>query len=200
MPYIVRNMTSRTVVLSDLRVELGPYKTLDLEKVISADRVEQSGNLRHALDIGALCLVKYSVIHGPRRLEAPAKESLGKVEMETLIRRVMSEYQTNPEPVVIPPPAETKDNTEAVGRIIEDSMSKLMDSIRGEINSIQISGGGEAKSSGLAMPAVDQAKLAEMQQKAIAKISEGVSASMKQGRKIKIKNRDLDNLASELGD
>lgn len=205
MSYIVRNMTSRTVILSDLRAELGPYKTLDLEKVVHRERVERSRNLRQALEIGTLCLVKYSVVHGPKRPIEQPNNSMSKEEMEALIRRVMMDYKTEPaEPIIVEKVVETvieqKDNTEEVGKIVRDSMSELMDSIRQEINSIQVGGPGDSRQKVIPMPSVDQERLAGIQQKAVAEISENVIASVKQGRKIIIKNKNLDNLASELGD
>ena len=187
------------MILSDIRAELGPYKTLDLEKVVRQERVESSINLRQALDLGTLCLVKHSVVHGPRRHTEVLPNAMSKAEMELIMRKIMAEYQTPPaEPQPIP---EAKDNTEEVGKIFENKMDKLMDSIRQEINSISIADGdGNKRGGGVPMPAIDQAKLAEIQQKAVAKLGDEVSASVKKGRKITIKNRKMDDIASELGE
>jgi hypothetical protein len=184
-------MTNRTIVLSDLRAEFGPFKILDLEKVTTRDSIDQSMNLRQALAIGKLCLVKFSIVRGPKRTsENNQNPGVSKNEMETIIRKVLSEQKT--EPVVEP-----KDNTSQVSKIVEDGMTKLMDSIRQEINNIRITG--DSNNSRPDMPSIDEARLAEMQQKAIEKVSDNISGSVKQSqRKIMIKNQKLDELASEL--
>ncbi len=47
--YIVHNLTERTIILSDLQVEIGPHKKINLEKIADRAAVDRSCDLKLAL-------------------------------------------------------------------------------------------------------------------------------------------------------
>lgn len=196
MSYIVRNMTSRTVVLSDLRAEIGPYKILDLEKVALRDRIINSFDLNQALQTEKIMLVKHSVIYGPKRSDKNA--SFDKDQLVSAIREVMTEINAKKEEK----PTEIQANKEPhedIDKIVKDNLSHFMNELRDQINSISISTE-STNNDRSSEPTISPEQLAKLQEKHIKNVSQKIEASVKEGRKIKLKNDKISDLANELGD
>ena len=201
MSYIVRNITNRTIVLADLRVEIGPHKLLDLEKAALRDRIINSFDLRQALNSQQLMLVKHSVIYGPK---SPSKKpNFDKDQLVTAIREVMLEINANkeqPQTAETPQPTDSQISSEDISKMVKSDLSNFMDELRDQINSINVNPNSPSDTSTSLGPTINPEQLAKLQEKHITKVSQNIEASVKSGRKIKLKNDKIDDLASELGD
>lgn len=194
--YIVHNLTTKTVILGDLKVEIGPRKILDLEKVAHRDIIDRSYNLRHALDNGQLRLVKYSVVktHAQQtevseKIRIVETDKLDDNRLRDLIRQTITEEIGK---------THTNDVEGTIKRVISSSVMDLRDSIRDQINTLTVPGRIIDKTSEEEQ-FIDPAKLAEMQQKSIKKMTEEIETGGKQeGKKINIKNSNIRDLASDL--
>lgn len=197
--YIVHNLTNKTVILSDLKAEIGPRKILDLEKVAHRDAIDRSYNLRQAIDSNQLRLVKYSVVkthaHPNQdvsdRIRIIEKDKLDDNRLIDLIRQTITEEMgRNQRP--------TENVEGAIKRVISSSVMDLKDAIRDQINNLSVPGGVVNKTPEEEQ-FIDPAKLAEMQQKSIKKMTEEIETGGKQeSKKIKITNSNIRDLASEL--
>ncbi|MCK5850574.1 MAG: hypothetical protein KAH23_06625 [Kiritimatiellae bacterium] len=194
--YLVRNLTSRTIILSDIRAEVGPYKILDLERIISRKDIEASSNLRDALTSKQIQFVKQTVVRLPGTEEPERvivsepkviertieKRGLDERALKRLIREAiydMNRQSTN-----------DVDVEKAVTDAISNSMGSLLDSIK------KMSGQENVSSE----PDIDPKQLAEIQQRAIERMSEDIDTeTIKTRKKIRIKNeQDINDLANEL--
>lgn len=192
--YIVHNLTSKTIVLADLRAEIGPHKILDLEKVAERTAVDRSYDLRLALSTKRLRLCSQGIVSKTSKPEVLIVEKiiekhhhykseqhgLDEVRLAALMKKIMLENQVASQPA----PTDS-------GKQILQAMSAL----QAKIDAM----GGE-DSSGIGMPSIDPEKLAELQAKAINKLSENIETGIKKpGKKVILKNTRLGDLASELG-
>ncbi len=72
--YIVRNLSKRTIIIADLRIEIGPHKILDLELMADRNAIDKSPHVRQALRNKQLSLVKRSVVKS--RYKVPVKREV----------------------------------------------------------------------------------------------------------------------------
>lgn len=193
--YVVRNLTKRTIILSDLKAEIGPYKMLDLEKVAHREDVSRSRDLRNALKSARLRLMSNSVAKQPkvpevRIIERIIEKQVEKHHTETIIdegkleaimRKILSEQPK--------PPTQIQESV-PVNKIL-DAFAALQQKID--------TFGTDKKDSLLDMPNIDPERLADLQSKAIEQISKNIETGVrKTGKKVKLKDTNLSDLASEL--
>ena len=192
MSYVIHNLTKRTIVLSDLRAEIGPQKMLDLEKVAERTAIDRSYDLRLALNTKRLRLCSQGVVSKTSKPEVlivekviekhhhhePEQQGLDEARLTALMKRMLLEHQAVPQAV----PA---DSSEQILQAMSALQAKI-DAMGGEDSSID-------------MPSIDPEKLAELQAKAIAKLSENIETGIKKpGKKVILKNTRLGDLANEL--
>lgn len=177
------------MILSDIRAEIGPYKMLDLEKVAHREAIERSANLRAALKSKRLRLMSNGVrskqpekeVHIIERviekhIEKPA-DGIDEVKLEAIMRKLLKEQ--------IKEPAAQQDNTS----VILNAVASLKEQLANMSPEDKLSD----------MPNIDPAKFADLQSKAIEKISETIEmGSKKVLKKVKLKNTKSTDLASEL--
>lgn len=191
--YIVHNLTKRTIILSDLRAEIGPQKMLDLEKVAERTAIDRSYDLRLALSTKRLRLCSQGVVSKTAKPEVLIVEkiiekhhhhetqSIDEARLAAMLKKIMLENQVAPQAAPV----------DSSQQILE-AMNALQEKIA--------SMGGES-SSGTDMPSIDPEKLAELQAKAINKMSESIETGIKKpGKKVILKNTRLNDLADELGE
>ena len=187
MSYMIYNLTKRTIVLSDIRAEIGPHKTLDLEKVAdrnSIDRSHRSGDLKYALKSSRVRLCSYKV--APREPEIPdvqiierivekQGESLDEDKLKAMLREIVNEGRF-------------PDSSQQLLRAFA-----LLEQKIGDIGSGVVA----EKSGNIEEFTIDPVRLAELHAKAVNKldIETGIK---KQGKKVVLKNTGLDQLADEL--
>lgn len=189
MAYIVHNLTKRTIVLSDLRAEIGPHKILDLEKVAERTAIDRSYDLRAALNTSRLRLCSQGVVSKTSKPEVHIVEklvekhhhheqsSLDEGKIIELMKKVMMEHQ---------PAVQVPDSSQQILEAMNALKAKL-DGIGGKGDDIQD------------MPTIDPEKLAELQAKAIDEMSKNIETGIrKPGKKVILKNTKLGDLASEL--
>ena len=192
-------MTGKTVLISDLKAEIGPHKILDLEKVVDRASIDRSPNLQQALQTNRLRLVKHSVIKTKKQVvreevkiieKTIEREKIDEVRLASLIRSVLHEESIN-----------NKDIEDRVHKAIGGNLKEIVSDIRKEIQSgfSKVRVAGPAEKTIVEESIVDPVKLAELQQNAIRKISEGIEISdTKKPKSIRLVNKKLDDLASEL--
>ncbi len=176
--FIVRNLTSRTIILSDLNAEIGPHKILDLSKVAEMGRIEHSSYLRDSINRGLLQVVKQTYI--------PVKQSqIDEDKLRDLIREVINEKND-------------VDIKKTVTDTVKNDLIPVIESIRDRINNIPIINSGPSVQQ-TPEPSIAPEKLAELHQKAIDQMSDNLGGSeSKQTKKIKLTNVNAKNLADEL--
>lgn len=193
MSYVVHNLTNKTIVLSDLRAEIGPHKMLDLEKVAERTAIDRSYDLQCSLNTKRLRLCSQGVVSKTSKPEVvivekiiekhhhhePKQQGLDEARLATLMKKMLLEHQA------VTPPA-PKDSSEQI--------LQAMSALQAKIDAM---GGDE--SFGTDMPSIDPEKLAELQAKAIDKMSESIETGIKKtGKKVILKNTHLGDLANEL--
>lgn len=213
--YIVRNLTNKTIILSDLKAEIGPYKIMDLERIAARVDVERSKDLEGALGAKQLQFVKQTVVRIPTERSIPKPPRLPKVEqnaapafdesklvnliksavqqpvfdearMKDLIREVINENKQ-------------LDIEEAVSKAVASGVTPLVDRLRDQINAgpVPVSTSESVKNDD---SGINTEQLAELQQRAIENMLQEIQPdTIKKGKKIKIINqRDVGDLANEL--
>lgn len=195
--YIVRNLTNRPVVLSDIRAEIGPHRIIDLENAVSRDNVERSNDLKQALLSKKLQFVKQTVIRAPvihteqKVIEKTVeihKSDFDENKLKEIVRSVMKEELNAANPQNI-------DDT--VQKAMSSGMSKVLDTLRDKLNSINIQT--PASTPGYIDVPVDPGKLAEMQQRVVDNLSKDIDSNkIKQGKKIKLIDSNISDRAKEL--
>lgn len=189
MAYIVHNLTKRTIVLSDLRAEIAPHKMLDLEKVADRAKIDRSYDLRTALQTSRLRLCSQGVVSKATKPEVQVVEkvvekhhhhesqTLDEARLLALIQQAMQQSPRS--------------------RPQLDSSQQILEAMADLQRKIEAIGGEEVKN--IDLPSIDPVKLAELQSKAIDKMSEDIETSnAKTGKRVILKNTKLDDLASEL--
>lgn len=173
--YQVKNLTSRVVVLSDLRAEIGSHKELDLEKIChyaDIDRSMRSGNLRRAIDNGTLVVVKETNIQPKaevRVVEKVVERNIDTNQLKKAIREVISEQKsTNSEDAII--------------KAVIQGLGPYLESLQ--------AGAGIVKEEKVIKPLMDDEKFAEFQMKAVDKMTESIeTAPTKQVKKFTLETK-----------
>jgi vancomycin resistance protein YoaR len=171
---------------------------LDLEKVAERAAVDRSYDLRLALDTKRIRLCSQGVVSKSAKPEVRIVEKvvekhhhhetetqvLDEAKLAALMRKIMLENKVDaPQPVQ------------------SDSNQQILDAMNALNNKIESMGGSGTNDSISDMPAIDPEKLAELQSKAIAKLSDSIQTGIKKtGKKVILKNTKLGDLASELGE
>lgn len=202
--YIVRNLTNKPIVLSDIRVEIGPYKIVDLESITSRDNIERSQALKQALKNRHLQFVKQTVIKvpsviPPSKVVEIHKSDLDEDKLKEMVRSVIKEQmEVSDEVRASSFAAHEHQIMQAVTRTVATGMDTVMDSIRDKLNSIVPQNIADPRQSSIDI-SVDPSKLAEMQQKAVEKISQDIDTNkIKGGKRIKLIDHKISDLANEL--
>jgi len=194
--FIVHNLTTRTIVLSDLRVEIGPRKILDLELVTDRNAIDGSFDLKKAIAQRRLALTRHSIIQIDKPAAKPVQQVIEKTtvqkideaQLTRLIKQaVAEELQDQPQP----------DIEHTIQKAIVNNMGGLVSSIRDQINNIQIAK--PEKAEAVDLP-IDPKQFAEISQKSIQKISEDIeTGGQNKAKQIRIVNKkSASDLANEL--
>lgn len=174
--YTVRNLTDRVVTLSDIRVEIGPKRIVDLEQIVDRDKIDRSHTLRQALEQQILSVVKQTVVK--THIQTGPKPEIRVIE-RTIERTIEKHNETK-----------MSDIEDKIQKTIEDTIKK-------SLSNLQIHQSNEQQ---VIETIIDPAKLAELQQLSVSKISENIETNVnKQNKKISIINtKNIKDLASEL--
>lgn len=200
MTYIVSNLTSKTIILSDIKAEIGPHKIMDLEQITHREAIDRSYNLREALQTNRLALVRHSVVRTEvKKSHQPAepvhhhhfvektieKESMNEAKIEQMIKNALSE--------------QSKMHQQPVQPESNNDVKDLLMSIRDKLNNINVAGTPGQENASFESQ-MDMAKIAEHQQKSIEKLSGEIETNQqKTNKKITITNtKNLKDLAGEL--
>lgn len=187
--FIVHNLTSHTVILSDLKLEIPPKKLVDLEKITDRSNIEKSRDLKQAFSTKRLALTRHSIIQEePEKSKKHVEKSnLDESKLVQIIKKAVSEELKSQQP-------DNRDET--ISKVIKNSLGDLVNSIRDKINSVQVVNQKDTSQQSL----IDPGKLAEISQKSIEKMSENIETNNNQkAKKITIINKTNPNdLAGEL--
>jgi len=182
MAFIVHNLTTRTIILSDLRAEIGPQKMLDLEKVADRLRIDRSKDLRSALDTQKLRICSQGVLTKSVTPTVQTIEhhhhaqNLDEVKLADLMRRVIQEQSLS------------------VNNVTNVQLLQILEALQKKLDTIST---GEDTTD---VPTMAPEKLAELQGKVIDKMSDNIETGIrKSGKKVILKNTKLGDLAHELG-
>jgi len=186
--YVVRNLTKHTIILSDIRAEIGPGKMLDLEKVAHREAIERSADLRAAKKSSRLRLIGNDVASKPklkpaetsvinqiteRIIEKPSENNLDEEKLEAIMRKILSE-QIQPSAAV---------NTDQILDAVIALKKQLATTDKSSPD----------------MPNIDPTQFADLQSKAVEKLSETIETGVKKTpKKVKLKNTKSSDLANEL--
>jgi len=195
--YIVKNVSSNLVTLSDLRVEIAPGATLDLEKVTKKVEIERSMDLIHALKKAILKIVK---IKKPDKVQIP--KQLSKDEMQALLDQALKKameksVRTGNLDITSLQKTIEREVSSNVNKQVEGKLDDLLNAVKSLQNSGTISG---SKNETTISPDIDLEKLAAIAQKGAEQIAaeiENSQSSQKKAQKIKIPT-SATNLANEL--
>jgi len=199
MAFVVHNLTKRTIVLSDLRAEIGPQKMLDLEKVAERNAIDRSYDLRTALGTKRLRLCSQGVISTSPKPEVHVIEKLVEKHHHHHTEEHHHEKETLDEARILAMMrAIIKENQQSTVVTAGDN-KQVLDAVAALQQQIQLLGGSERKSSDVnLMPSIDPAKLAELTSRVVNKMSEGIeTGNTKPGRRVILKNTRLSDLADE---
>lgn len=195
--YIVRNLGHNTIVISDLRAEIGPFKVIDLEKIARREDIDRSHNLQECLHSKKLQLVKSSVV--------PVKTTTETVER--VVERVVIQDHTNEQLIknirqVIAEelPKHTKKGEHTTTTVTPDmseinhKLEQMMSDLREQISSF-VPAGQEST-----QPSISPEKIAEISEKPINKITQDFQTSTppKQNKFVIKGNDKLHERAQEL--
>lgn len=178
--YVVHNLTRRTIVLSDLRAEIGPHKMLDLEKVADTSTIQRSHDLKFALNTSRLRLCSHGIVSKNKpeiqvieRIVEKQGNGFDEDRLKEILRQIVGEKQT-----------------------VLDPSQPLLEALAALEKKIAAIGGKEDETD---IPSLDPELLAELQSKAVAKISDTIETGLKKsGKKVILKDTGLGDLANEL--
>ncbi len=196
--YVVYNCTNKCIILSDLRAEIGPRKIIDLERVSPRESIDRSPDLRAALKMNRLRLVKHTVVRSnsgvspsePKVIEKTIertieKQTLDEDRLKVLISEAVAESRTSPD----------LDIENKVAQAMGNSVDKLVDRLRDQLNIGILNEEGKK----LIETPIDPARLAEIQQKSIKKITDNIEVGGSKPKRINITNRkSVTDLADEI--
>jgi len=195
--YIVENISGRTIQISDLRAEIRPNKTLDLEKVARRIDIERSLDLLTALKQKLLKLVR-NLKPEKIKIEKPLSEAELKKLVEIAMANAMQKSKETDTPLDM---SRIQDSIKRqISHSINEQLDGKLDALLKAVQSIPqqtlISGSLVQANIG---PEVDIAKLAEITQKGVESISADITQkdNEKKAKKIKL-NTQASDLAREL--
>lgn len=183
--YIVLNLTNRTLVIADLKIQIEPRKIQDLERIVPRETLERSRDLKQAISNQQLRLVKYSVVKSKHVAAPPSeKNEIDEDKLRDMIRNTISEEMS-------------KKNTSHLESILNDGVKSLQNQIRDQLSNIKYSPSESVVVE--SKPLINDAQLAEMHQKSLEKMSDSIeTGGSDHSKKIKIINNNVKNIADEL--
>lgn len=173
--YKVKNNTIGKVVLGDLNLVINFNTELDLESRIPRDEIEQSKNLKQALEKKILLLVK------------DTKESAAdqfKALEERLRASILEEISKNK----TDQPIQNNDNSDNINQKFDLILQAIKNNTNYSTNTKSVLKYEDEE---------DEKKMLEMHKKSVERISKNSSANI-QSSESKINSSDLDNKTSEL--
>jgi hypothetical protein len=198
--FVVHNLTTRTIILSDLRVEIGPRKILDLERVADRSAIDGSRDLKKAIADRRLALTRHSIIQvdkpvpkpAPQVIERTTVQKVDEEQLAKLIKQTIAEELRN-QPPQSQPQADIEDT---IQKAIVSNMGGLVSSIRDQINNIRI----EKPDKEVEELPIDPKQFAEISQKSVQKISDEIeTGGQNKAKQIRISNKkSASDLANEL--
>ena len=164
---------------------------LDLEKVADRSRIDRSYDLRSALHTSRLRLMSHS--SNKKHSDPPVTERViekhhhyetGGIDEDKLAAMMAKILQENQPTVVQPQP-----------NVDSNEILQAMENLKKQIAAM----GGETD--GIDIPNISPEHWANLQSKAVEKLSENIESSqIKTRKKVILKNTKLDDLAGELGE
>ena len=192
MAYVVHNLTKNTIILSDLRAEIGPSKILDLEKVATHEAIIRSYDLKLALDSARLRLCNNSVKKQPKIVEKIVEHHHHHTEHHTTLAPVAE------------PAMDTDKLLSMMGKMLKENNNSINAQVVQAVNDLkdQIAAAPRTSDSKNIDPedvGIDPQKLAELKSIAIDKMTDSMETNVinKTGKKLSIKS-NLNDLADEL--
>lgn len=199
--FIVHNLTTKTIILSDLRIEIGPRKILDLERVANRSAIDGSRDLKKAIAGRRLALTRHSIIQidkpvaqpAPRVIERTTVQKIDEAQLSRLVKQAVAEQLQEGQ---LEQP-EQPDIEQTIKRAIVNNMGGLITSIRDQINNIQIARPTKSEPHDIS---IDPKQFAEISQKSVQKISEEIeTGGQNKAKQIRIVNKkSASDLANEL--
>lgn len=196
--YVIHNLTSKTIILADLRVEIGPRKVLNLEQVASRSAIDNSRDLKRALAEKRLALTRHSIIEAEkpversRVIEKTTVQQIDERQLSRLIKQAVSEelsqYKDHPK--------QNPNIEKTIQKAIANNMGGLVDSIRDRINNVQVNQPLQREPE----LSIEPEKLAELSQKSVEKLSGEIeTGGQNKAKSVRIINKkSATDLANEL--
>ena len=103
--YLVLNVTNSVVFLADIRVEIPPRKTVDLERVVGLDNIRRSNDLKIALESKRIALAHID------KAESKTNKVEKKEDVKSIIKEILKEHNN--------------DTKEEIKQILKDAISSL---------------------------------------------------------------------------
>lgn len=184
--YLIQNITDKPIILSDLNgIEISPRKVVDLEKIANKSDINNSRNLKDAISMKKLLIPKFIEINSDNTTKKATKKKEHKLDEEkiySLIKKALSEQQIQ---------QPNNNISETLEKAVAKSMTGLIDSIRSQINNVNVND--------QPIPEISHEKLAEITQQSIQKITENIETNNGQkAKKINVVNKNIANLADEI--
>jgi len=231
MPFIVYNTTKKEIVLSDLQgFSIKPRRYIDLERVKERFEIEKSRHLDMALrakQLVVLSKTKHISKQGNEVIQLKPDESKTQAELQRIhkqlsqvvhqttekglggksnedildmVRKMLEERDqlSKPQTIVVPaapvpsPPTISAVGADQISDIVSKAIAPLLEAVKDQktVGSDQD-----------LLSTIDPVILAELQQKAIEKVSSEIeSQGTSKSKKIQLDKTDLSDLANELGD
>jgi len=196
MSYIVENISGKTLQLSDLRAEIRPGTTLDLEKVARRIDIERSIDLLTAIRQKLLKLVRN---FKPQKIKI--EKQLSEAELKKLVEISMAQaIQKSKEDSTLDVNKIHDSIKRQISHSINEQLDGKLDALLKAVQSIpqQTLVNGSITQANIG-PEIDIAKLAEITQKGVENISADITQreTEKKAKKIKL-NTQATDLAKEL--
>jgi len=170
---------------------------LDLEKVADRAKIDRSYDLRLALNTSRLRLCSQGIVSKTTKPEVQI------IEVEKVVEKHHHHHEQQPQSQ---PPLDEARLLALIQQAVKqtspqpqgtESNQQILDAMADLHKKIEAIRGDELKD--LDLPSIDPVKLAELQAKAIDKMSENIeTGNKKTGKKVILKNTRLGDLANEL--
>lgn len=185
--FIVHNLTSKTIYLSDIRAEIGPKKVIDLELITTREQIERSKDVKTAIQQKKLALARYSSVNADIKVINKNKSNIDEEKLAAMVKKTIIEEMKNQNKGV--------NIEETISKAVNNSLGGLMSSMRERMNNLPVQG----RSNPSNIP-IDPNKLAELSQKTVEKLSEEIEINDSgKARKVNIINsKNRNNNADEL--
>lgn len=186
--------------MADLKAEIGPRKFIDLTKIADQSAIEKSRDLKLALNSKKLALTRHSLVQVKTALKEtlPTSTEITKVVEKTVIEKIVEKNPSIDEDKLTDLIQKAITSTlNQQNKTIESGFSGIMSSIRNQIINAQSSPMQQSKH---IETEIDPAKIAEISQKSIEKMTNQMESNApKPVKKFNVVNsKNLDKQADEL--